>query len=139
MVVDQLPWLGKGVLTPTLQPVCNWFATRKKLKSQSCCKVREKVFLKSPTSRRLKSVASCLLKALLTLTPRPVRNLFATDFFATDWRSMRLVQSLYAHIRLEDYNRRQVCNWSAIDRRLVAVDTATCLKSGKTDRRQVGD
>ena len=51
----------KGVLTPTLQPVCNWFATRKKLKSQSGCKGRGKVFLKSPTSRRLKSVASCLL------------------------------------------------------------------------------
>ena len=33
------------------------------------------------------------------------RNLFATcfatDFFATDWRSMRLVQPLYAHIRIE--------------------------------------
>ena len=51
----------KGVLTPTLQPVCNWFATRKKLKSQSGCKGRGKVFFKSPTSRRLKSVASCLL------------------------------------------------------------------------------
>ena len=80
-----------------------------------------------------------VLKALLTLTPRPVRNLFATDFFATDWRSMRLVQPLYSHIRIEDYNRRQVCNWSAIYRRLVAVDTATCLQSGKTDRRQVSD
>ena len=52
---------GKGVLTPTLQPVCNWFATRKKLKSQSGCKGRGKVFFKSPTSRRLKSVTSCLL------------------------------------------------------------------------------
>ena len=51
----------KGVLTPTLQPVCNWFATRKKLKSRSSCKGRGKVFLKSPTSRRLLSVASCLL------------------------------------------------------------------------------
>ena len=51
---------AKGVLTPTLQPVCNWFATRKKLKSRSGCKGRGKVFLKSPTSRRLKSVASCL-------------------------------------------------------------------------------
>ena len=51
----------KGVLTPTLQPVCNWFATRKKLKSQRGCKGRGKVFFKSPTSRRLKSVASCLL------------------------------------------------------------------------------
>ena len=40
-------------------------------------------------------------KALLTPTPQPVRNLFATDFFATDWRSMRLVQPLYAHIRIE--------------------------------------
>ena len=47
-------------------------------------------------------------KALLTLTQQPVRDLFATDFFATDWRSMRLVQSLYAHIRIEDYNRRLV-------------------------------
>ena len=35
-------------------------------------------------------------------------NLFATDFFATDWRSMRLVQPFYAHIRIEDYNRRLV-------------------------------
>ena len=53
--------LCKGVLTPTLQPVCNWFATRKKLKSRRGCKGRGKVFFKSPTSRRLKSVASCLL------------------------------------------------------------------------------
>ena len=30
-------------------------------------------------------------KALLTPTLQPVRDLFATDFFATDWRSMRLV------------------------------------------------
>ena len=49
-----------------------------------------------------------IAKALLTLTPQPVRDLFATDFFATDWRSMRLVQSLYAHIRIEDYNRRLI-------------------------------
>ena len=41
-----------------------------------------------------------LPKALLTPTPQPVRNL-ATDFFETDWRSMRLVQPLYAHIRIE--------------------------------------
>ena len=53
--------IGSGVLTPTLQSVCNWFATRKKMKSRSGCKGREKVFLKSPTSRRLKSVVSCLL------------------------------------------------------------------------------
>ena len=52
---------SKGVLTPTLQPVCNWFATRKKLKSRRGCKGRGKVFFKSQTSRRLKSVASCLL------------------------------------------------------------------------------
>ena len=52
---------GKVVLTATLQPVCNWFVTRKKLKSQSGFKGRGKVFFKSPTSRRLKSVASCLL------------------------------------------------------------------------------
>ena len=56
-----LKYLSKGVLTPTLQPVCNWFVTRKKLKSGSGCKGRGKVFLKSPTSRRLKSVSSCLL------------------------------------------------------------------------------
>ena len=77
-------------------------------------------------------------KALLTLTLQPVRDLFKTDFFAADWRSMRLVQPLYAHIRMEDYksptSRRQVCNWSAIDRRPVAVDKATSF-----DRRPVGD
>ena len=68
-----------GVLTPTLQPVCNWFATRKKkLKSQSGCKGRGKVFFKSPTSRRLKSVASCLLKGVLTPTLQPGCNWFAT-------------------------------------------------------------
>ena len=66
-------------------------------------------------------------------------DLFVTDFFATDWRSMRLVQPLYAHIRIEDYNRRQVCNWSAIDWRLVSVDMATCLQLGKTDRRLVSN
>ena len=53
--------MPEGVLTLTLQSVCNWFATRKKLKSRCSCKGRGKVFLKSPTSRRLKSVASCLL------------------------------------------------------------------------------
>ena len=47
-------------------------------------------------------------KALLTPTRRPVRDLFATDFFATDWRSMRLVQPLHAHIKIEDYHRRLV-------------------------------
>ena len=36
------------------------------------------------------------IQALLTMTQRPVCDLFATDFFATDWRSMRLVQPLYA-------------------------------------------
>ena len=54
-------FICKGVLTPTLQPVYNCFATRKKLKSRNGCKGRGKVFLMSPTSRRLKSVASCLL------------------------------------------------------------------------------
>ena len=53
--------LSKGVPTPTLQPVCNWYATRKKLKLQSGCKGRGEFFFKSPTSCRLKSVASCLL------------------------------------------------------------------------------
>ena len=60
-VYPQNCFVSKGVLTPTLQPVCNWFATRKKLKSRSGCKGRGKVSLKSPTSRRLISVASCLL------------------------------------------------------------------------------
>ena len=70
---------GKGVLTPTLQPVCNWFATRHKLKSRSGCKGRGKVFLKSPTSHRLKSVASCLLNMHKRLKPCLHRlcNLFA--------------------------------------------------------------
>ena len=61
----------------------------------------------------------CLPKALLTLTPRRVRDLFATDFFATDWRSMRLVQPLYAHIRIEDYNRRLVSARFATGPRLI--------------------
>ena len=76
----------KGVLTPTLQPVCNWFATRKKLKSQSGCKGRGKVFFKSPTSRRLKSGMflvfkkrkTCTFKGVLTPTLQPVCNWFAT-------------------------------------------------------------
>ena len=83
------------------------------------------------------------VKALLTPTPQPVRDLFATDFFATDWRSMRLVQPLYAHIRIKDYNRRLVVERFATGLRLVAVDTATCLQSGKnrsaTSQRLVGD
>ena len=49
------------MLTPTLQPVCNWFVTRKQLKAWNGCKGGGKVFSKSPTSRRLKSVVSCLL------------------------------------------------------------------------------
>ena len=58
-------------------------------------------------------------KALLTPTLQPVRDLFATDFFATDWRSMRLVQPLYAHIRIEDYNRRLVGDRFATGLRLI--------------------
>ena len=52
-------------LKACLHRLCNLFATgsrlEKKLKSRSGCKGRGKVFLESPTSRRLKSVASCLL------------------------------------------------------------------------------
>ena len=58
-------------------------------------------------------------KALLTPTLQPVRDLFATDFFATNWRSMRLVQPLYAHIRIEDYNRRLVGDRFATGLRLI--------------------
>ena len=58
-------------------------------------------------------------KALLTLTPRPVRNLFMTDFFATDWRSMRLVQPFYGHIRIEDYKHRLVGDRFATGLRLI--------------------
>ena len=57
--------------------------------------------------------------ALLTPTLQPVRDLFATDFFATDWRSMRLGQPLYAHIRIEDYNRRLVGDRFATGLRLI--------------------
>ena len=60
-----------------------------------------------------------LVKALLTPTLQPVRDLFATDFFATDWRSMRLVQPLYAHIRIEDYNRQLVGDRFATGLRLI--------------------
>ena len=59
------------------------------------------------------------IKALLTPTLQPVRDLFATDFFATDWRSMRLDQPLYAHIRIEDYNRRLVGDRFATGLRLI--------------------
>ena len=59
------------------------------------------------------------VKALLTPTLQPVRDLFATDFFATDWRSMRLAQPLYAHIRIEDFNRRLVGNRFATGLRLI--------------------
>ena len=58
-------------------------------------------------------------KAMLTPTLQPVRDLFATDFFATDWRSMRLVQPLYAVIRIEDYNRRLVGDRFATGLRLI--------------------
>ena len=58
-------------------------------------------------------------KALLTPTLQPVSYLFATDFFATDWRSMRLVQPLNAHIRIEDYNRRLVGDRFATGLRLI--------------------
>ena len=57
--------------------------------------------------------------ALLTPTLQPVRDLFATDFFATDWRSMRPVQPLYAHIRIEDFSRRLVGNRFATGLRLI--------------------
>ena len=53
------------LLKACLHRLCNLFATgsrlEKKLKSRRGCKGRGKVFFKSPTSRRLKSVASCLL------------------------------------------------------------------------------
>ena len=75
-------------------------------------------------------VAACertaVVKALLTPTLQPVRDLFATDFFATDWRSMRLVQPLYAHIRIEDYNRRLVGDRFATGLRLIGD---WCLQS----------
>ena len=58
-------------------------------------------------------------KALLTPTLQPVRDLFATDFFATVLRSMRLVQPLYAHIRMKDYNRRLVGDRFATGLRLI--------------------
>ena len=48
-------------LKACLHRLCNLFATKKRLKSRSGCKGRGNVFLKSPKSRRLKSVASCLL------------------------------------------------------------------------------
>ena len=48
-----------------------------------------------------------------------LRDLFATDFFATDWRSMGLVQPLYAHIRIEDNNRRLVGDRFATGLRLI--------------------
>ena len=92
-------FICKGVLTPTLQPVCNWFATRKKLKSQSGCKGRGKVFFNSPTSRRLKSVASCLLNMH--------KRLAATEF-DREW--------LYR----SPNDCQIVADWSAIDRRPVA-------------------
>ena len=90
------------------------------------------------------------LKALLTPTPRPVGDLFATDFFATDWRSMRLVQPLYAHIRIKDYNRRLVGNrfatglrligdWSPETRRHVCNQVKPVGKQSATSRRPVGD
>ena len=62
---------------------------------------------------------NAVFKALLTPTLQPVRELFATDFFATDWRSMRLVQPLYAHIMIEDYNRRLVGDRFATGLRLI--------------------
>ena len=89
-------------------------------------------------------------KALLTLTPRPVRDLFATDFFATDWRSMRFVQPLYAHIRIEDYNRRLVGDrfatglrligdWSPWTRRYVCNQVKPIGDQSATSRQPVGD
>ena len=78
--------------------------------------------LKSPRrmSLSVRGVAEIILpKALLTPTLQPVRDLFATDFFATDWRSVRLAQPLYAHIRIEDFNRRLVGNRLATGLRLI--------------------
>ena len=69
--------------------------------------------------KRYKDTLKASLKPCLHLTPQPVRDLFATDFFATDWRSMKLVQSLYAHIRIEDYNRRLVGDRFATGLRLI--------------------
>ena len=69
-----------------------------------------------------------LCKQGFTPTLQPFRDLFATDFFATDWRSMRLVHPLYAHIRIEDYNRR-----------LVGDRFATGLRLMATGRRRQGD
>ena len=51
---------------------------------------------------------------------------------------MRPVQPLYAHIRIEDYNRRLVGDRLATGLRLI-IDSGTCLQSGKIDRRPVGD
>ena len=88
-------------------------------------------------------------KALLTLTRRPVRDLFPTDFFATDWRSMKLVQPLYAHIRIEDYNRRLVGDrfatglrligdWSPKTRQHVCNQVKPIGDQSATSRRPVG-
>ena len=60
--------LSKGVPTPTRNLFATGSRLEKKLKSWSGCKGRGKVFLKSPTSRRLKSFASCLLNMHKRLT-----------------------------------------------------------------------
>ena len=79
-----------------------------------------------------------------------LRDLFATDFFATDWRSMRFVKPFYAHIRIEDYNRRLVGDRFATGLRLIG-DWSPCLRrhvcnqvkpigdQSATTRRPVGD
>ena len=70
-------------------------------------------------NNKVNNYVELVSKALLTPTLQPVRDLFATDFFATDWRSLRLVQPLYAHIRIEDYNRRLVGDRFATGLRLI--------------------
>ena len=111
----------KGVLTPTLQPVCDWLRLKKTEIAERSQRLW-KGFLKVANQLPIKISPSCLLnmhKALLTPTLQPVRDLFATDFFATDCRSMRLAQPLYAHIRIEDFNCRLVGNRFATGLRLI--------------------
>ena len=63
---------------------------------------------KSNIYEQIEKKILAIAKALLTPTLQPVRDLFATDFFATDWRSMRLAQPLYTHFRIEDFKHRLV-------------------------------
>ena len=96
---------------------------------------------RSATSRRLvgdQSATGSLKPCLHRLC-----NLFATDFFATDWRSMRLAKPLFAHIRIEDFNRRLVGNRFATGLRLISNLSPQTRRhvcnQVKTDRRLVGD